>query len=386
MQRANVAVLAACLGVLACGEPPSTNLPGYTPGDGNGTGGNGTGGNGTGGNGNTGGGNGSGDNGGGGGAGDVCQEQKIGNNKVIPEVLIVLDRSGSMDMGNDRWTPSVNAIKAVTAELGEQIEFGLMAFPGAGQAPAPKDCSQYGIFDPQRWTCELQNNGGGWGNADQCQVGSLAVDIGFETADDIGTALSAMRPNGGTPTALTLAEAGKYLQATQGGLLDEAPQPQYVLLVTDGEPNCGGDVGDTVKEIEKLAKAGVKTFVIGYEISGRTVGDMDRMAAAGDTGYTKHLAVQNEATLVAALREITGQLASCTVVLEEPVADPTYVLVTLNGVGITLNQPDGNGFSVDPEGRIVTILGESCEKLRNPKVGEVSQIAVSVECTPQILY
>jgi hypothetical protein len=46
------------------------------------------------------------------------------------------------------------------------------------------------------------------------------------------------------------------------------PTPKYVLLVTDGEPNCADDpVGDTNRAIDALTAQGVKTYVIGYDLA-----------------------------------------------------------------------------------------------------------------------
>lgn len=380
MQRANVAVVAACLGLMSCGESTATRLPnqygpgggGVMQGDGDTGGGGGTGGGGTG----------DGDTGGGGLDDGTCQEQEVANARVIPEMLIVLDRSGSMK--GSRWTPSVNAIKSVTAELGDTIEFGLMAFPGASApvvAPMPKDCS--GLSFWEALLCEGENAAAssGWGGGgDTCQAGTVAVPVGLGQAAEIADALSGMAPSGDTPTAVSVAEAGRVLKDEV--VLDGKPQPKYVLLVTDGEPRCNKGVNETVKEIEKLAAQDIKTFVIGYEISGGTIQDMDRMAQAGGTGATKHIAVQNEATLVTALTEITGQIASCTIVLEKPVSNPEYVLVTVDGHGITLDQPDGNGFSVSSDGSTVTIQGTTCDLLRQP---ELHKVNVQVLCDIPII-
>jgi uncharacterized protein YegL len=82
------------------------------------------------------------------------------------------------------------------------------------------------------------------------------------------------QPDGFTPTASTLEAVLQQIMAKKTSPDAEVP-PQYVLLVTDGAPNCiGGNSGQdaqahqaTVQAVDALAKAGVKTFVIGYDAS-----------------------------------------------------------------------------------------------------------------------
>src|SRR5689334_10715584 len=51
---------------------------------------------------------------------DVCESIRITADPQIPDMLIVLDRSGSMTEGG-RWTPSVSALRNVTQQLQSQI-------------------------------------------------------------------------------------------------------------------------------------------------------------------------------------------------------------------------------------------------------------------------
>src|SRR5581483_11031599 len=81
-------------------------------------------------------------------------------------------------------------------------------------------------------------------------------------------ATAAATPEGdGTPTAAAIQVATSYLMSRS------STAPKYLLLVTDGEPNCGGNppaVADTtqaqtdaVNAVSAAAQAGVHTFVIG---------------------------------------------------------------------------------------------------------------------------
>src|SRR4051794_12624064 len=56
------------------------------------------------------------DGGSGSGSGNGCSDAVVRNNRVTPDILIVLDRSGSMEM-NGRWDPSVKGVESITKAL-----------------------------------------------------------------------------------------------------------------------------------------------------------------------------------------------------------------------------------------------------------------------------
>jgi Mg-chelatase subunit ChlD len=303
-----------------------------------------------------------------------CRPRVVRNQRVTPDILIVLDRSGSMN-DNNRWRASVSALQS-------SINFGLMAFPGtAAQMPPPSSDPCAGLPLLERLVCQFQNGGpsGGWGGPATCEAGSIVVPIEADAAPAISAALDNMAPSGNTPTSFTLREAHKLLGSGIGGP-DEQVTPKFVLLVTDGEPNCEGNsvqaLNSTVAAIEELAADGIRTYVVGYNTqTGQAKQAMDRMAAAGGTGMKEHIAVENEQTLVAALEDITGRAISCTFVLEERPDDPTYVSVQVDGKPVFYNQP--NGWTLSDDGKQVLIQGAPCDVLRSP--GDHT-LVVDVEC------
>ena len=59
---------------------------------------------------------------------DQCDVVHLRTSPSTPDMLIVLDRSGSMgDEG--RWQPSVSAVRTIVMQLQSQIRFGLALFP-----------------------------------------------------------------------------------------------------------------------------------------------------------------------------------------------------------------------------------------------------------------
>jgi Mg-chelatase subunit ChlD len=304
--------------------------------------------------------------------GQLCMSRTLESGRLAPDILIVLDRSLSMQAEN-RWAPSVMAVQQITSELQSRVGFGLMTFPGT-------------------------SGGGGGGRGGQgqdltCAPGTLNVPIGSNTAGMIANALNNMRPGGATPTAVTLAAAREEIEKLSVDP-DAMPRPKYVLLVTDGAPNCtdglppsGGmqtatgslepaQVDASITEIKALAKAGVKTYVLGYDTQNEATlkGALDRMAQAGATGDKEHRAVESQQTLVDQLRKITDLAITCDFELDGAVRDSSYVLVKLDGK--QLNLGDDDGWTLSKDRKVVTVQGKSCDLLKQ----DGHRITVSVEC------
>ena len=304
----------------------------------------------------------------------TCEVHTVGTGRIAPNILIVLDRSLSMkpdDGSVNRWDPSVAAIKTITSNLQARVAFGLMTFSGDGGG----------------------GGRGGGGNL-SCGAGRVNVDIEENTAGAIAQALDRIQPAGATPTAVTMQAADDYLRNYQGGP-DDRPAPTYVLLVTDGAPNCTNgippmgnasavgsqepaQVDATVAVIEQMAGRGFKTYVLGYDTQNDpTLRDaLDRMARAGGTGDNAHRPVGDEQSLVSTFQSITGNVLGCDFVLDEPVLDASYVRVLFDGK--QLNVGDANGWALSGDKRTVTLQGRACTAAKQ----EGHTISVSVECVP----
>src|SRR5271163_227431 len=124
-----------------------------------------------------------------------------------PNLYFVLDRSASMSEDN-KWQTISNVLEEMVIKLGPRINVGAAVFPdpvNAGCAPGAQ------VFGIRR------------GDTPAGQVGPTALSL--------VTTLGHIGPLGGTPTAATL----EALTATVRQLL---PTPTYVVLATDGGPNC----------------------------------------------------------------------------------------------------------------------------------------------------
>jgi hypothetical protein len=293
------------------------------------------------------------------GGGGTCEGFSIENGLVTPDMLIVLDRSSSMQSeGVDRWTPSVSGIKAITGELDDVIRFGLMAFPGRGSA-------------------------GGRGGM-SCAPGTLEVPIALGAAPVIATSLDGLSLIQSTPTAATLQAAHAALGADGSA--------KYVILVTDGAPNCsngrsgGGQdpaaVAASVAAITAMNSAGIKTYVLGYDTQNdaELKAALDQMAQAGGTGAAAHRPIEDEAGLIQEFRSIVGMAAvGCTFELKTPPSDPNFVRAELDGMKLELDADDG--FVLSPGLDVLTVQGAACTKLQSTT--EQHTLSVSVECERQ---
>jgi hypothetical protein len=293
--------------------------------------------------------------GGGNGTPSVCDGFTVNAAPTTPDMLIVLDRSGSMKrQGVNRWDPSVSAVRAATSMLEDRIRFGLMMFPRGGRGAS-------------------------------CEPGEIDVPVAIESADEIDDSLNrAGAPSGGTPTGETLEAAFEALDPTATSP-DQVIPPKFVLLVTDGQPTCPAgdgmaeppeqaDIDLTTDALDALLAADVKTYVIGYDTKNDAAFSslMDSFASHGGTGT--HRAVEDEATLLAELEKIAGEAISCSYQLDMEPENPSFVRVTLDGMQLNLNDP--NGWSID--GRVITLLGSACALLKD---GGDHFLDVKVECS-----
>lgn len=301
--------------------------------------------------------------------GVLCDSFSVrGGRVVVPDVLILLDRSSSMKRGDvNRWDPSVSGLKAMTAALAAGVRFGLMVFPGTS---------------------------GGTGAASRCVPGSLEVPIALDNAAALASRLDTLELAQSTPTAPTLEVAHivlKTRRAERGSTLG----PAYVILVTDGSPNCAveGDVSfdsggspaaveQALRAIDAMSKDGIKTFVLGYDTERDPVLKpiLDSLAQAGATGDGAHRAVDNEAGLTAAFREITGIAVGCAFNLSTPPPDSDHVSVNL--AGTPLRSGDADGWSLGPDGRTLLIQGRACDQLSQGDDAPVLEVGVRCASVP----
>ncbi len=218
-----------------------------------------------------------------------------------PNVLIVFDVSGSMNMqvssnGPTKYPVARTAIATLVGGAGDKFRYGLELFGLGGTS----GCL---ISDP---VCSYPNP----------TTACRSVTCGFGTAQSINDVLNVQAPEGATPTALAMTTA-----MTRTDMKDTS-RPRYVMLVTDGDPNCATTIDAVTASVDAISAArdgGVKTFVLGF--AGGSTGNLMRMAIAGgvqkqgcDAGsptscyYVANNATELQAALDAISQVVAGEL------------------------------------------------------------------------------
>jgi len=305
----------------------------------------------------------------------------------VPNMYFVLDRSGSMSEFN-KWTTAIKVVGDVVLKLGPRASYGIATFPD----PRTNQCAP-GI--------EVMSTRRG---------DSPAGSTTGPTYQMLAATLDAIGPNGGTPTAATFNDLL--------GSIKQLPGRTYVILATDGGPNCNAgimcsidqcianiesaapgcapaqppnccdpgyygevnclDSAATTAAVAAYAAANIPVYVIGVYGSGPYAVLLDQLAQAGGTARSSEplyyrVDGTDEASLQAALYQVAAKItATCTFVLKDT-PDPTLVNVFLDDVVVP--EDPVNGWSIS--GNTVTLLGSTCDKV---STGQVIEVHISAGC------
>lgn len=279
-----------------------------------------------------------------------CGIQDIQVKAVIPNVMLVLDKSGSMiaagkspdpgeigdgfwDHDNDpntgevtRWQSLHEVVEAIVTASDASFNLGAMLFPSTA---AKADYSEAACVTDMTPLVAVGPMSG------------AAILGAIPAADD--TSLK-----GGTPAGRGVAVAVAELQGVVDPNPDD-PAPKVIILVTDGAANCTTDAPDnnTLFEVydDKLPMVvadalaqGIPTYVVGIDIldmtsptlkdgnpdNTNTYEKLNMLAEAGGTaraGDEKFYNSTNQIELQAALDVIKTEITSCLITLDPPPKD-----------------------------------------------------------------
>jgi hypothetical protein len=275
-----------------------------------------------------------------------------------PDLLLVFDRSASMSADPatgrnctpaatcpSKWNQATAAVNMAVANSQTMIRWGLKLFT---------------------------SNGNGCTVTPGVQVG-----IALDSAPAIATALAGAGPGGSTPTTTAMTLAGDYLASLT------TPNPRFIVLVTDGQPNCAGGNGGgddspaAIAAVAAQAARGYGTFVIGVATANDAMATatLTSMSTAGmhaRPGTPNYYVVNNTAELVTALESIGTQVASCTFMLTSAPPDPANVVVVGDGNVIPkATLPTDNGWLYGPGMTSVTLTGTFCQQVQSNTVKDV---------------
>jgi hypothetical protein len=271
-----------------------------------------------------------------------------------PDMLLVVDKSGSMkDPLGGGTTSKMDVMKQAMATVlpGENanINFGLSTYP-------PDDA---------------------------CGAGQVISGIAPNNAANVVSLINAVLPKGSTPTHLSLDSARAYF-----GTIAVNPDGRYVLLATDGLPNCNGASDNpsnalTIAAAKALAQVGIKTFVIGFgDVAVADPAFLKQLAQAG--GTTDFFAANSPQQLQQALTQISGTVtqASCSFELASAPQDPAKLGVTLDGTAVPRDPAHQTGWDYDPATNSITFYGATCASIQN---GTGANVGVDYGCGSVII-
>jgi hypothetical protein len=304
-------------------------------------------------------------------------------------ILLVLDKSGSMQQTPtgftvSKWEALKTSLHDALTPVKNKISLGLEMFPYDASTPIALSCS---------------------GNCCAMPTGAAAINVpiepGVTAVDKITTTVNGMSPGGATPTAKALDQALAYFTTGAGASLTD----KYVLLATDGGPNCNEgltctadkcttnidgscsagtnccdsskisclDSDQVIAKLEALKAAGVKTFVVGIPGSEGYKTYLDQFANAGGmtapSGTTKYFAVDaagGTGGLTDVFKLITGELiTSCTLTLDSAPPDPNQINVYVDDKVVPQSGADGWDLDTSTTPPTVVLKGATCEGVKS---------------------
>jgi hypothetical protein len=302
--------------------------------------------------------------------------------------------------GDSKWNGMRTALGAAIDATKGQVAFGLDFFPSSGSASTPLANG-----------CELPTGG----------APTVPVASGLATNAAIEKVLADNSPAGSTPTAAALGRALAYFKTGAGAAL---PGGHYVLLATDGGPNCDAaltctaascttnmdgnvcgaptanccdpkldpqgpssclDDAATVAAVTALANANVKTFVVGIPGSDKYEPTLNAVATAGGEpnpnappSFYQVTAAGGVKALSQVLTNIaTGLITSCELVLSADPPDYDQINVVIDGTTIPEGSADGWTLDTTNKPPTVVLKGATCKAV---ETNGAEQLSITFGC------
>lgn len=334
-----------------------------------------------------------------------CGEQRIPAVEDPPNISFIIDHSASMGdvldgSGLTKYENARIALSHVLKAIGHRVNYGAAIFPGlSGRTgcEAGVELVEVGPGDPPSYA----------------RAGTSGPIL-----KDLLKRLQIAKTSGGTPVAATLTAMKPILTGLTGAT--------YVVLVTDGAPNCNADLQcdasgcipniegltaggmdctpsvnccapspnypdanlscvdapASLAAVSALADAGIGTFVVGMPGSEPYEALLDAMAEAGGTARTgrpKYYSVVDTAELEASLKAIAASVAiSCELPLDYEPPEPGFVNVYFDGQLVRYDPEDGWEWTADGH---VSVRGAACEQLAR---GDVLEVEIFAGCRTEV--
>lgn len=280
--------------------------------------------------------------------------------RLQADVLIVLDRSASMDWNIDAEGYCPRNSRSCTSRLDAVVQ-------AVGQVVSN---------NPNiRWGLELfaTPNESGY-----CAVSPTPqVQVGTNTAAAIKSELAGFTTSLSTPTRAAIDVATTYLKTLADG------NSKAILLATDGIPTCAvdqswdtEDMPGAVAAVAAAKKAGFPVYVIGMGPS-KSIGNLNQLAQAGGTG--SYYPVTSTSALAAALASVAKMAtATCSFKATKAPATPELVYVYVDRHLVARDEREGWTFDEDdPTYATIVLTGSYCKAVQD---GDTQGVQIVTGC------
>ena len=295
----------------------------------------------------------------------ICGNASVDFSNQVPTVILLIDRSQSMDAGFPgngdpmRWDvvkdALINPDSGLVKQLEGDIRFGLSLYSSHGGGSVP----------------------------DECPI-LINVAPAMENYDAIFTPFDAAGLEKDTPTTESIEAAVATL------LENDEPGPKVIVLATDGDPDTCENADDHSRATQQKAENAVQTafemhhittFII--SVGGDTTpAHMQAMANAGqgvsaDDPDATWWEATDAAGLADAFDSIINGVRSCVMDLEGKMVagkeELCKVSYATESETTPLSMSDENGWRVNSESQI-ELLGDACEAIKS------GNVTAKVEC------
>lgn len=292
-----------------------------------------------------------------------CGEVNIDLNPLPPNIMLVLDKSGSMatkywDDGQDtvtRWHSLHGIVSELLDEFRGKVQFGLEFYPRLDSTNEP---------------------------AGGCKVDAgVEVENGIDTAREIIAAIPEADAifAGMTPTNTGLSHAVDFLKD-----LDDTNN-EAILLVLDGETNCGQSNEDVRNTAAEALEAGIPVYVVGVDLEEYVLEGLEQVAQAG--GTKKVYNTQDATALEVALESLIMDIGTCKVPLDPVPKFEEFVEVEVGGTVVPWLAKHTDCNSANADGWVFTsdqapwteieLCGRHCDEFL-----AAGQVDITFECPP----